>query len=357
MEQLPAQKSAKFGPGLESSTKMDKVVVVEDRKKQVKKRLPLDPDDTLAVATLSSAFGGALGLEFETSEGMLQTCRLDPEGKKLFAPAAGWTGQTFFAIFSDVPQLPVSRKFGADISNSPETGRVEAATLPRPISPDWDKSVMHYLLETDAGCCVTVMARRAAVTCWHCISDELTVGDFVNVKPARGNPSAKFPNKERSAVLKIVLIDERTDFVLLLSAIDLCIDPPFSEDASFGLPYIMLGLSGLEREFTEIIGLKTTVVNAPLVIKRGVVSSKRRDKFNRHLGDAGMNPGDSGAGLYGLDGAFLGIAVCFDTESDKGISLCHFAPATFLEIRIQDLGYSMAQLNSSNYQGYPEKEK
>lgn len=47
--------------------------------------------------------------------------------------------------------------------------------------------MLNYLLETETGGCVTIIAKRAAVTYWHAEHEGLKVGDEIQVKSCQGS--------------------------------------------------------------------------------------------------------------------------------------------------------------------------
>ncbi|KAE9546911.1 hypothetical protein FO519_009877 [Halicephalobus sp. NKZ332] len=224
-------------------------------------------------------------------------------------------------------------------------------------TPNWYRGVISFLLETDQGCCVSVMAKRAALTCAHCLDDNVSIGDNVEVKPCKGSILKNFPNGQTSTTLKVAYINKHDDFVFLLSKIDLCDDPPFPTDATFGENYVLIGLSAQDRQYTRMENLRIKMVDGPLCVKKGVISSKVMDKYNKHMGDSGMKKGDSGGGLYTLHGDFIGIAVEFNTKVKEGISMCHFNPVTYMLTKIQDEGYAWSDLNNFEENDYPRKKE
>ncbi|CAI4223953.1 unnamed protein product [Auanema sp. JU1783] len=224
-------------------------------------------------------------------------------------------------------------------------------------SPNWYRGVISFLLETDQGCCVSVMAKRAALTCAHCLDDNVSIGDYVEVKPCKGSLLKNFPNGQTSTTLKVAYINKHSDFVFLLSKIDLCDDPPFPTSATFGEDYVLIGLIAQDRQYTRMENLRIKMVDGPLCVKKGVISSKVMDKYNKHMGDSGMKKGDSGGGLYTLYGDFVGIAVEFDAKVKEGISMCHFNTVTVMLGIIQDEGYAWSDLNNFEENDYPRKKE
>uniref|UniRef100_A0AC34REA2 TAR DNA-binding protein 43 N-terminal domain-containing protein n=1 Tax=Panagrolaimus sp. JU765 TaxID=591449 RepID=A0AC34REA2_9BILA len=180
----------------------------------------LSDQSSITLATLQSHFPDAIGLKYKVREEWYAVT-LDALGTSFLNPIGGWAAKTF-----EIRTMESKTSPGSERSNLPE----------------WNEGVVEYLLETEDGCCVTVIAKRGAVTCYRCLDDQIAVDDLINVKLCRGNPLTKFPNGQQSAVLKVAYIDRITDLVFMVAAIDLCHKPPVPGYARYGLPYVILGL-------------------------------------------------------------------------------------------------------------------
>uniref|UniRef100_A0A915DC88 Uncharacterized protein n=1 Tax=Ditylenchus dipsaci TaxID=166011 RepID=A0A915DC88_9BILA len=206
----------------------------------------------------------------------------------------------------------------------------------------WKQDVLQYLLRSPDDRCVTVVSKRTAVTYRHREHLTLKVGDAFVVSPHLDSPYC-FPDKQSSIEMKVVGIDEHLDSVLLQSEVDLCNGKPYIRISQCGETYVQLGLSVTDRQ-------------SSLAITHGVITSAIEDDNFRIMASGGMRAGDSGGGIYSVNGSFLGMAVECDAEThdlsdtlketldkmdNRWTSRCHFIPSGYIRKAFRDIGINV----------------